>query len=51
MQTIIIKAGKEKQLVRHHPWVFSGAIEKGSSNLESGPSRVVSAEGRFIAWG
>jgi len=51
MQTIIIKAGKEKQLVRHHPWVFSGAIEKGSSKLESGPSRVVSAEGRFIAWG
>jgi len=51
MQTIIIKAGKEKQLVRHHPWVFSGAIETNTAELESGVSRVESAQQRFIAWG
>ena len=51
MQTIIIKAGKEKQLVRHHPWVFSGAIDTKPSALETGASRVESFDHRFIAWG
>lgn len=50
--TIIIKQGKEKQLLRHHPWVFSGAIEQGPSDSEIAQVvRVVTAEGRFIAWG
>ncbi len=52
MQTIIIKAGKEKQLVRHHPWVFSGAIA-----LREGAPRpgdvvdVLDDGGRFLARG
>ena len=28
MKKIILKAGKEKPLLRKHPWVFSGAIER-----------------------
>lgn len=28
MQTITLKAGKEKSLKNRHPWIFSGAIQK-----------------------
>lgn len=50
--TITIKSGKEKQLLRHHPWVFSGAIETGPENMETAQVvRVETCEGRFIAWG
>ena len=28
MLTITIKEGKDKLLLKHHPWVFSGAIAK-----------------------
>jgi 23S rRNA (cytosine1962-C5)-methyltransferase len=51
MQTITIKGGKEKQLLRHHPWVFSGAIENDISLLETGVTRAETDEGQFIAWG
>jgi len=50
MQTIMIEGGKEKQLLRHHPWVFSKAITAGQ-NPEEGPCKVLTSEGRFIAWG
>jgi 23S rRNA (cytosine1962-C5)-methyltransferase len=50
MQSITIKGGKEKQLLRHHPWVFSGAIAQTESD-ETGVARVCTDEGRFIAWG
>ncbi len=48
---IKIKQGKEKNLLRHHPWVFSGAMEESSIPSESGVQKVVTSEGRFIAWG
>ena len=51
MTEIAIRSGKEKSLLRHHPWVFSGAIEESSVPAQSGVYRVVNAEGRFIAWG
>jgi 23S rRNA (cytosine1962-C5)-methyltransferase len=28
MVSIVLKPGREKSLLRHHPWVFSGAIER-----------------------
>jgi 23S rRNA (cytosine1962-C5)-methyltransferase len=28
MASIILKPGREKPLLRHHPWIFSGAIDK-----------------------
>ena len=28
MYTVTLKPNKEKQLIKHHPWVFSGAIDK-----------------------
>ena len=53
LDTIRIRRGKEKQLVRHHPWVFSGAVEPGASFGPSDPGivRVLDADGRFIAYG
>lgn len=51
MTDIVIRSGKEKSLLRHHPWVFSGAIEESSVPAQAGVYRVNTAEGRFIAWG
>jgi len=31
---VIIKQGREKPILQRHPWVFSGAIDKGRTNLE-----------------
>lgn len=50
MNNIVIKQGKEKQLVCHHPWVFSGAIEK-TTDSEPGVCRVLNSEKEFLAWG
>lgn len=50
-EEIRIRQGKEKNLLRHHPWVFSGAIEEPAASLKPGVYRVVTFEGRFIAWG
>ncbi len=49
MQTIRIEAGKEKQLLRHHPWVFSKAFD--AKGIADGIVRVESSSSLFIAWG
>ncbi len=36
MNKIILKPGREKSLLRKHPWVFSGAIEKIIGNPQIG---------------
>ncbi len=53
---VTIHEGKEKQLQRHHPWVFSGAISgiKGPRPSGEGAGAVVRVEtskARFIAYG
>ena len=49
MKTIRLKAGKERSLWRHHPWIFESAIEGGGA--DSGETvRVESYEGSFLAW-
>ena len=48
---IRIKEGKEKNLLRHHPWVFSGAIEESTLPASAGNQKVFTGDGRFIAWG
>lgn len=37
--------------MKHHPWVFSGAMEEDSIPSQAGIEKVVTSEGRFIAWG
>lgn len=51
MQTITIKDGKDKQLLRHHPWVFSGAIDSIANSDEIGIAKTRTQDGSFIAWG
>jgi len=50
MKVIRLKPGKEKSLLRRHPWVFDGAIAKGGGDPGE-TVRVESAEGQFLAWG
>lgn len=52
MYRISVKEGKEKQLVKHHPWVFSGAIDKVEPEFEKGDwAEITSSKGTFIAYG
>ena len=49
---ITLKPGKEKSLNRFHPWLFSGAIQFVSQELEEGELvRVVSNKNEFLALG
>lgn len=52
MYRITIREGKEKLLLKHHPWVFTGAIGKCEPAFETaGEAGVYTSDGRFIAWG
>ncbi|MCH4147537.1 MAG: class I SAM-dependent rRNA methyltransferase [Prevotella sp.] len=50
--TIILKKGKEESLMRFHPWIFSGAIQKMDEGIQEGDIvRVLTHQGAFIAIG
>ena len=50
MKTIRLRDGKERSLLRRHPWVFEGSVDKGGG--DSGETvRVQAHDGRFLAWG
>ena len=52
MKQIQLKKGKEESLLRFHPWVFSGAINKADDHLNDGELvRVLTSNGEFIAVG
>ena len=52
MYSIRIGKGKEKQLEKHHPWVFSGAIDKVVPSFTTADwANVYNNEGIFIAKG
>ncbi|MBR2290713.1 MAG: class I SAM-dependent rRNA methyltransferase [Prevotella sp.] len=52
MKNLLLKRGKEESLLRFHPWVFSGAIQKADESLEEGEVvRVMTSNGDFIAVG
>ncbi|MEO8354670.1 MAG: class I SAM-dependent methyltransferase [Chloroflexota bacterium] len=36
MPSVILKPGREKSLLRRHPWIFSGAIQSADENIASG---------------
>ncbi len=49
---VILKRGREKPLLRGHPWVFSGAVEKIEGEVSPGDeAEVYSKEGQFIGIG
>lgn len=49
MKTIRLKEGKERSVLRRHPWVFESAIAKGGGDAGE-TVRIESHEGRFLAW-
>ncbi len=49
--TVILKPGREKPVLRHHPWVFSGAIERVEHAEPGGIVVVRTRGGRFLARG
>ncbi len=49
MKAIRLKPGKERSLLRRHPWVFDAAIAKGGADAGE-TVRVESHEGQFLAW-
>ena len=55
VNTVHLRRGKEESLLRNHPWVFSGAIERISENgaplSEGDMVDVVTKQGDFIAKG
>lgn len=49
---IILKKGKEKPLLRGHPWVFSGAVARAEGDLSPGEiGEVYSGDGKFLGIG
>jgi 23S rRNA (cytosine1962-C5)-methyltransferase len=51
MKQLILKPGREKSLLRRHPWVFSGAVARVQGGPESGDTVAVhSGSGEFLAW-
>ena len=50
--TVKLNQGREKSLLRHHPWVFSKAIASVSGNPAPGDLvRVEDSGGNFLSWG
>ena len=47
-----LKPGREKSLLRRHPWIFSGAVAAVEGELAPGETvRVVNARGQFLGLG
>ncbi|MEJ5240105.1 MAG: class I SAM-dependent methyltransferase [Anaerolineales bacterium] len=50
MHRLLLKPGREKSLLRRHPWVFSGAVERIVGSPQAGETvEVRSADGQFLA--
>ena len=50
MKSIRLREGKERSLLRRHPWVFQGSVAKGGADPGE-TVRVEADDGRFLAWG
>ena len=49
--TLVLKEGREKSLLRRHPWIFSGAVGELKGSVKPGDTVMVrSAAGKFLAW-
>ena len=49
MKTLRLKDGKERSLLRRHPWIFESAIARGGADAGE-TVRVESHAGEFLAW-
>jgi len=49
MKTIRLREGKERSLLRRHPWIFDSAIARGGADAGE-TVKVESSSGQFLAW-
>ena len=50
MADLVLKSGREKSLLRRHPWIFSGAVHHVDGNIASGGTvNLLSFKGDFLA--
>lgn len=49
MKTLRLRPGKERSLLRRHPWIFESAIAKGGGDTGE-TVRIEADDGRFLAW-
>ena len=50
MPSITLKPQREKSLLRHHPWIFSGAVAQVDGNPKSGETvDIFDSKGNFLA--
>ena len=48
---MIIAKGRERSLLRHHPWIFSGAVREVTGNPAAGETvKVTDCSGNFLAF-
>jgi 23S rRNA (cytosine1962-C5)-methyltransferase len=50
MKSIRLREGKQRSLLRRHPWVFEGSVARGKADAGE-TVRVEDADGAFLAWG
>jgi 23S rRNA (cytosine1962-C5)-methyltransferase len=52
MHKVVINGKGEKSLQRHHPWIFSGAVQDVNGHPEPGDTMAVHGmDNRWLAWG
>ncbi|MFM9156036.1 MAG: 23S rRNA (cytosine(1962)-C(5))-methyltransferase RlmI, partial [Polynucleobacter victoriensis] len=50
--SIVLKSGKERPVLRRHPWVYSNAIDRFEGTVYPGSTvNVLSHDGKFLAKG
>ena len=49
MKVVRLREGRERSLLRRHPWIFDSAVAKGGADMGE-TVRVESHEGHFLAW-
>ncbi|WP_431259427.1 class I SAM-dependent rRNA methyltransferase [Roseateles chitinivorans] len=49
MKSIRLREGKDRSLLRRHPWVFEGSIARGKADAGE-TVRVEAADGSFLCW-
>jgi 23S rRNA (cytosine1962-C5)-methyltransferase len=51
MAKLVLKPGRERSLLRRHPWVFSGAVAQLRGEPEAGATvELRAADGQFLGW-
>ena len=49
MKVIRLREGRERSLLRRHPWIFDSAVARGGADVGE-TVRVEAHDGRFLAW-